>query len=110
MPPAYDTEQRVAHLESETMTTHQIPDAPAKGGHDIPKLQKRVSDLSDALARLYTPEDWQRLIPIFRRPGWTTPAEFVLVSGIVESMLAHTAALTKLKGQLIRGSEMVGTQ
>lgn len=75
---------------------------------DIGKLIKQVTDLSDALAHLSNPEDFKRLILILRHPGWTTPAEFIFASGIVESMLAQTAALTKLKGQLIKGSQSVG--
>ena len=51
--------------------------------------------------------DFRKLILEWRRPGWTTPAEFIFVSAIVDSLAAHTAALTKLKGDLIKGSKAV---
>ncbi len=74
---------------------------------DISGLEKRVTALSHALAHLGSADDLKQLILILRRPGWTTPAEFIFASGIVESMLAHSAALTKLRGDLLRGSEAV---
>ena len=40
-------------------------------------------------------------------PGWTTPAEFIFTSAILNSMLDHTEALIKLKNQLIEGSKAV---
>jgi hypothetical protein len=74
---------------------------------DIQKLEKRVTALSDALAHLSSPNDFRQLIQIMKRPGWTTPAELIFTVGIVESMLAQTEALTRLKGDLLRGSEAV---
>ena len=44
---------------------------------------------------------------IFRRPGWTTPAEFIFASGILASMLDQTETLEKLKKQLVEGSNAV---
>jgi hypothetical protein len=80
---------------------------PDKHDIDIGGLERRVTALSDALAHLGNADDLKRLILILRRPGWTTPAEFIFASGIVESMLAHSAALTKLRGDLLQGSEAV---
>jgi hypothetical protein len=81
-------------------------------GHkiDIRKLEKKVTSVSNALAKLSSAEDFRKLIIEWRRPGWTTPAEFIFVSAIVDSLAAHTAALTKLKGELIRGSKAVTGQ
>jgi hypothetical protein len=47
------------------------------------------------------------LILEWRRPGWTTPAEFIFVSAILDSMASNVAALAKLKGDLIKGSKAV---
>lgn len=74
---------------------------------DIGNLEKRVTALSDALARLGSADDLKRLILILRRPGWTTPAEYIFASAIVDSILAHSTALTKLKADLLEGSEVV---
>jgi hypothetical protein len=79
-------------------------------GHkvDIKRLEKKVTDLSDALAKLGNKDDFKKLILILRRPGWTTPAEFLLASAIVDSMAAQVGALAKLKGDLLKGSDAVG--
>jgi hypothetical protein len=74
---------------------------------DIRRLEKKVTDLSDALAHLATADDWKKLILILNRPGWTTPAELIFASAIVDSLQAHTIALTSLKGQLLKGSDAV---
>ncbi|MGA3056819.1 MAG: hypothetical protein ABSE70_02100 [Candidatus Limnocylindrales bacterium] len=74
---------------------------------DIQQLEKQVTSLSDALAHLATPNDWKKLIIILHRPGWTTPAELVFASAILNSLQAHTKALADLKSQLMKGSEAV---
>ena len=78
-------------------------------GHkiDLKRLEKKVTSISDALAKLSNAEDFRKLILEWRRPGWTTPAELILVSGIVDSLAAQTAALAALKGDLIKGSKAV---
>jgi hypothetical protein len=75
---------------------------------DIKKLEKKVTDLSDALARLGSREDFKRLILIFRRPGWTTPAEYLFATALVDSMQSQVATLAKLKTDLLKGSKEVG--
>ena len=74
---------------------------------DITGLQKQVTALSDALARLNTPDDWKRLLLILRQPGWTTPAELIFVSAILEAMRAQAVALAGLQAQLLKGSAAV---
>ena len=75
---------------------------------DIKKLEKKVTDLSDALANLGSRDDFKRLILILKRPGWTTPAEYIFASAIVDSMQNQAAALAKLKTDLLKGSKEVG--
>jgi hypothetical protein len=81
-------------------------------GHkiDIKNLEKKITSLSNALAKLSSAEDFRKLILELRRPGWTTPAEFIFASGIVDSLAAHVAALGQLKGDLIKGSKAVTGQ
>ena len=76
---------------------------------DITRLEKQITALSDALAKLNTPDDWKRLILILRRPGWTTLAELILVTAILDGMQVQAAALVGIKTQLLKGSEAVGT-
>jgi hypothetical protein len=77
---------------------------------ELRRLEKQVTDLSDALAHLGDPDGFKRLIIIIRRPGWTSLPEQLFTSAIVESMLAHTKALEELKGKLLKASEAVGVK
>jgi hypothetical protein len=74
---------------------------------EIKRLEKQVTELSDALAHLSTSEDWKHLLQVLRRPGWTTPAELIFASAIIGSLHSQVAALAGLKGQLMKGSEAV---
>ena len=74
---------------------------------ELKRLEKQVSDLSDALAQLGSRDAFRRLIKLLRFPGWTTPAEQLLVSSIVESMTNQAQGLSVLKAQLLKGGELV---
>ena len=78
--------------------------------HDLDRLHKNLGTLREILADLNTNDDFERLVPIWRRPGWTTPAEFLLVAGTLDSMVTLSRHLVELKGVLINGSEQVGLQ
>ncbi|MDQ1592824.1 MAG: hypothetical protein QOG71_3451 [Pyrinomonadaceae bacterium] len=75
--------------------------------HDIPGLGKKITALSKALANLNSEDDFKELIRIIRFPGWTTPAEFILVSALVDSMTAQAATLARMKTDLLKGSRKV---
>ena len=77
---------------------------------DIKRLEKRISALSDVLAKLGRGKDLRDLIRILRFPGWTTPAEFAFALGIVESMISHVTVLAQLQSALIKGSKAVATK
>ena len=74
--------------------------------HDVDRLEGQVNELRQNLSNL-SGDDWVELIRIWRQPGWTTPAEFTLVSGVVESMRLQTQTLTQLKQVLFDGSREV---
>lgn len=74
---------------------------------EIKQLERKINDVSDALSHLSTAEDWRRLILILKRPGWTTPAELIFATAIVDSLHSQVTALASLKGQLLQGSEAV---
>ena len=74
---------------------------------EIKKLEKQITSISNALAKLSNADDFRKLILEWRRPGWTTPAEFLLVSALVNSMEGLTTTLTNQKNELIKGSQAV---
>ena len=80
---------------------------PDRHKRDIKTLEKKVTSISNALSKLGNAEDFRKLVLEWRRPGWTTPAEFIFVSAILDSMTAAVAALATLKGDLIKGSKAV---
>ena len=78
--------------------------------HDIPGLGKKITALSKALANLNSGDDLKELLRIIRFPGWTTPAEFLLVNTIVDSMRAQVADLVRTKTALLKASKKVATR
>lgn len=77
---------------------------------NIDRLEKKITALSDALAHLGSEEDFRELIRIIRFPGWTTPAELLLVTATVDTMLGYARVLTQQKAALLKGSKAVGTR
>lgn len=74
---------------------------------DIKALEKKVSALSNALAKLSSQEEFKELILILRRPGWTTPAELIFFNTITDAMTTHVATLAKMKAGLLKGSSRI---
>jgi hypothetical protein len=74
-----------------------------KGKHDVKRFEERMDVLTAGLAKLGDVKDLKELIILIRKPGWTTPAEFMLVSSVVESMIAQAG----LKQVLVKGSRAV---
>jgi len=73
----------------------------------IRELDKKITALSDALAHLGKGTSFHELLKIIRFPGYTTPTEFALTIAILDSMQAHTNALTKLETELLVASQLV---
>ena len=76
-------------------------------GH-IDDLIHRVKSLSKTLSLLASSKDGAELIRVMKRPGWTTPAEFLMTSAILDSMQTHAGALVQLKQDLLKGAREVG--
>jgi hypothetical protein len=75
--------------------------------HDVKPLAAAIKDLSDGLMKLAEGKDFEELLRIVHKPGWTTPAEFMLVSGLLQSMNAQVKTLAGLKQVLLAGSRAV---
>jgi hypothetical protein len=73
----------------------------------IRALEARFSELADALGDLGGGDDVADLIKVIRRPGWTTPIDILLITGITESLTMQVRSLNALKGTLLEGSEMI---
>jgi hypothetical protein len=78
--------------------------------HDVGKLEAQIGELRKTMTQMAEPKDLDELIKIIHRPGWTTPAEFLFATGIVEAMTGHVRALGVLKQTLIKGSQAVAAK
>lgn len=78
--------------------------------HDLDKLSRQLKDLDVLLGKFAAAQRRRELIRIIKVPGWTTPAEFILVSSIVESLTTQLKVLEKLEVNLLKGAEHVGTK
>lgn len=75
---------------------------------DIDLLDKKVDVISDLLAKLSSEDDLRRLVREWRRPGWTTPAEYILVAGMLDSFQRQVSGIVDMKQDLFKGVESVG--
>ena len=71
-------------------------------------LDKKITELSDALAHLGKGTSLHELLKIIRFPGWTTPAEFAFAVLAVDSMRAQVNILNTMNEQLLAAGKMVG--
>jgi hypothetical protein len=81
-----------------------------QGKHDIAYLEMRINQLGDQLEVMGDTGDLKELIFLLHHPGWTTPAEYLLVSGIVDVMFEQVNSLTTLRQSLITGSRVIAEQ
>ena len=75
----------------------------------IQKLDKKITALSDALARLGSGTNLKDLLLIIRNPGYTTPAELAFSHALVDSMTAQVNGLAATQAALVKASKQVGT-
>lgn len=81
-----------------------------QGKHNIAHLETRIKELNEQLDIMGDTSDLEEMIFLIRHPGWTTPAEYLLVSRIVDAMLEHAKALSTLRQGLITGSRLISEQ
>ncbi len=70
-------------------------------------LDKKITELSDALAHLGKGADLKELLRIIRFPGYTTPAELAFSVAIIDSMNAQARLLSTLNAQLLAAGKLV---
>jgi hypothetical protein len=75
--------------------------------HDIDALAKRIKGLVAAIDELAGDDRWNVLLRIIYEKGWTTPAEYRLVNGLVVNMHEQVKVLGKLQTTLVDGSKAV---
>ena len=77
--------------------------------HDIDALGERITVAIDDLRGLDAGL-LEAVLEDIRRPGWTTPAEYVFALGITETLIEQVAVVRRLQGALIAGARRVSTE
>jgi hypothetical protein len=75
---------------------------------DTQELQEMLGGIQLRLRRLVELDRLEELVPIWKRPGWTTPAELFLVGEALKSIDAQVSQIERNVDVLIRGADMVG--
>lgn len=75
--------------------------------HDIDKLAKKIKGLVAEIDKYAGDKRWNVLLELIYKKGWTTPAEYRLVSGIVTNMHQQIKVLADLQDTLMEGSKAV---
>ncbi len=73
--------------------------------HDISRLQNKIERLHKSMSSF---EDSATLLKIIRRPGWTTPAEFLLVEASLESIQRQVEAAAEQYKRLVDAAGHIG--
>ena len=100
--------RRAAPLGSQLHTTKEVD--VAKHEIDIGRLEKSIATVRDRLEVLAQEDDLAELIKIIHKPGWTTPAEFMLVHGVVETIGKQVEVIEVLKRNLVEGSGQIAAE
>ncbi|MER3482943.1 MAG: hypothetical protein C4332_07095 [Meiothermus sp.] len=67
-----------------------------KEAHSLTRLEKNIKALDKSLKSLAGDDGLIELLKIIHFPGWTTPAEFMLVSGLVEGLQQQVSTKARL--------------
>jgi hypothetical protein len=78
--------------------------------HDVGRLINDVEQLQYRLREFVDRDRFAELIPIFKKPGWTTPAEFYLVSRTIDTISRQLEIVDYLTDGLIEGAGMVSVE
>jgi hypothetical protein len=73
----------------------------------VRQIDKKITALSDALAKLGRGTGLKELLKIIRFPGYTTPAEFALTMSILDGMEAQVRMLATMEKDLVAGSKLI---
>ena len=77
-------------------------------GHDIARLERDIVTLQKTVHAFAAEDVYKQLLKYIHQPGWTTPAEFQLVEGVVNAMNAQLRELTALRDVVVGASRQIG--
>jgi hypothetical protein len=77
------------------------------GADHVARLESRIKEVEQALSAAADPKMTQEMLLIIHRPGFTTPAEVLLVTAALDSLHAQATALTSHRQALLNGCRAV---
>ncbi|MQS10809.1 hypothetical protein F7Q99_00570 [Streptomyces kaniharaensis] len=69
-------------------------------------LEQRVHHLI-TMTKAIAHDEYEELLDIIHRPGWTTPAEAALVTSHLEMLIRHTEVVAEARRGLMEGARAV---
>jgi hypothetical protein len=75
--------------------------------HDIGRLERDVRQLQKTVHAFAHDDVFTQLLKFIHQPGWTTPAEFLLVHSAVTAMNAQVRELTTLRDAVLGASREI---
>ncbi|TLS46285.1 hypothetical protein FE633_10100 [Streptomyces montanus] len=75
---------------------------------DIEELDGKVHDIVRLIKDIRDEDIWRTLRESWRRPGWTTPAESILVAGHLDSLKDQLQQIRQQQERLVEGCRAVG--
>ena len=79
-------------------------------GHDLSQLERHLENLQQRVAELHNLNLSREMLPIIRKPGWTTPAEYVLVLSTVEALTHNLENQIRQSRQLLEAAGQIETE
>ena len=76
-------------------------------GHDLSQLERHLENLQQRVAELHNLDLSKEMLPIIRKPGWTTPAEYVLVLSTVEALTHNLENQIRQSRQLLEAASQI---
>jgi hypothetical protein len=92
---------------SDPMPGKREPSDPMPAKHDLSKLEHHLETLDRRVTELASIGLSKELLLIIHRPGWTTPAELLLVLSAVESLTHSVEGQIQLSKQLLEASKQI---
>lgn len=78
--------------------------------HDIESLSERISATGRLIGETSDQGDVEELLRIIHNPGFTTPAEWLLIHGYLNAIDTALRQVNALRSTLLEGSRVVGKQ
>ncbi len=77
---------------------------------ELDKLQNHLGKTEDLLKKAGDSSELDELRKIFRRPGWTTPAEWRFTVTLIDALQDQLKNVIALKSGLVKAANLVGEE